>query len=50
MTIFFLLLAAIAFIGFGIQAARKNGHGMVYSAIICLFWIVAALYWSGRIA
>jgi len=43
----FFLLAICAFIGFGIQSLRQNGHGMIYSAVVCLIWLAAAAYWDG---
>jgi hypothetical protein len=45
----FYLLSAVAFVGFFIQSYLRNGHGMVYSAVICAIWILTALWYSGRI-
>lgn len=45
----FILLAISAFIGFFLQSRKKNGHGMVYAAVICLIWLAAAAYWDGRL-
>lgn len=43
----FVIMAVVAFVAFGYHAARRDGHGMVYAAVICLVWIAAALWWSG---
>lgn len=48
MTSLFIILAVIAFVGFGMQARRYNGYGMVYAAALFFVWVIAALWWSGR--
>ncbi len=49
MAYLFIILALLAFCGFAFNAAGRNGHGMVYSAMIAGVWILAALWWTGRI-
>ena len=48
MTWLFIILAVIAFVGFGLHADRRNGYGMVCAAALIALWVVAALWWSGR--
>lgn len=45
MTYVFGLMAIVAFAGFGLNALSRNGHGMVYSAVVFAVWL-AALLWS----
>lgn len=49
MTYVFALMAILAFIGFAIQARRRNGHGMVYAATVFVFWIAVLAWWTGAI-
>lgn len=49
MTYVFYALAALAFLGFFVNAKRKNSHGMAYSAVMVAIWLAAALWCSGRI-
>lgn len=45
----FIVMALIAFVGFGIQAALRNGHGMIYAAVLFVIWVALFLWWTGRI-
>ena len=42
----FLVMAAIAFIGFFMHSQRRNGHGMAYTAVLLVVWLAAA-GWAG---
>ncbi|MER9545605.1 hypothetical protein NKI72_26730 [Mesorhizobium sp. M0437] len=49
MTYLFLFFAFGALAGILHNSLRRNGHGMAYSAVMLVIWIVAALWWSGRV-
>ncbi|MER8786305.1 hypothetical protein NKJ73_23700 [Mesorhizobium sp. M0074] len=49
MVYFFALCSFLALLGFFINSKRRNGHGMAYSAAMIVIWMLAALWWSGRI-
>lgn len=49
MAFFFGFMAIVAFIAFNFHASRRNGHGMVYAAVIFAIWIAALLWWIGKI-
>ncbi|MES0034705.1 hypothetical protein NKJ74_05400 [Mesorhizobium sp. M0046] len=49
MTYVFWFCAVAALAGLCIQSSRRNGHGMAYSAVMVVIWVLAALWWSGRI-
>lgn len=49
MTYAFYTLAALAFMAFFYRSKIRDGHGMAYSGVMCLIWIAAALWWSGKI-
>jgi hypothetical protein len=38
------ILLGLSFLGFFLQSARRNGHGMVYAAILFTIW-AAIIYW-----
>jgi hypothetical protein len=50
MSFVFGLMAVIAFGAFGIQASRRNGHGMVYAAVVCAIWVLLFFWWTGAFA
>lgn len=41
------IMAALSFIGFAAQAILRNGHGMVYAAVMCGVWTAAACWAAG---
>lgn len=45
----FLAVAILAFLAFAYHAAKRNGHGMVYAAVVLGIWIAAFLWWTGRL-
>ena len=48
MTYFFIFMACVAFISFGVHSRRANGYRMAYAAALFAIYVVAALWWSGR--
>ena len=49
LTLVFIVLALAAFLGFAINSGRRNGHGMMYSAVMALIWLAAAFWSAGAL-
>ena len=42
-------MAVLSFMGFAVQARRRNGHGMVYAATVFAAWVALLAWWTGAI-
>lgn len=42
----FYFMAFISFLGFYSQANRRNGHGMVYAAVLFAVWVGLGLWFA----
>ena len=48
-TYLFIVMAIVALCGMCVHANRRNGHGMVYAAIVVAIWSALAVWTSGSV-